>query len=232
MSSGINGFGAANLINNKNDKIHKEFNRAERWAKHARGLQDDLDNLSSRFNALSSRNDRLESLIRGMTNQGVASEALATIHALKAEALQKQADQEDWSKERRREANLKLFAEAEYDYRLKNDPTYRLNTCATALMSIATYSDNADAIRKVVGQMSATGKVRKGEEKDRLIAERIESMKAIVKYPHELATIPTQESLPVMDLEMYAEYEDSNKLTSLGSDEPTWIGVNKIKPRL
>jgi len=230
MSAGINGFGAANLINNKNDKIQKEFNRAEGWAKHARGLQDDLDNLSSRFNALSSRNDRLESLLRGMTSQGVASDALGAIHTLKAEALQKQADQECWSKERRREANLRLAAEAEYDYRLKNDPSYRLNTCATALMSIATYSDNADAIRKVVGQMFATGKVRKDEEKDRIVAERVEEMRAVVKYPHELATIPTQESLPGMDLEIYEDRDDSNKVTSL--KEPAWIGVNKIKPRL
>jgi len=158
---------------------------------------------------------------------------LGTIHALKSESLQKQADEEDWSTEHRREANLKLFAEAEYDYRLKNDPSYRLNTCAAALMSIATYSDNADAIRKVVGQMFATGKVRKDEEKDRLVAERVESMKAVVKYPHELATIPLQETLPPIHLEMHENDKEIYDTTrSIDSTDLGWIGANKIRPRV
>jgi len=76
MNAGVNGFGAANLVNNKNDKIQQEFDRAESWARHAKGLQNELDNLSSSFDALSSRNERLEGLIRGMTKKGVSSSAL------------------------------------------------------------------------------------------------------------------------------------------------------------
>jgi len=137
----------------------------------------------------------------GMTEQGVASEALGTIHVLKAKALQKQADEQFWKIAKKRETNLRLAAEAEYDYRLKNDPSYRLNVAAESLLKAAEYSENGDMIRKIVGQMYATGKVRKIEEKDRMIAERIAEMKASARYETPKSVLPVPESIPPMRLE-------------------------------
>jgi len=233
MNQSSTALGAANLIRNKNDQVNHQYGRAERWREHAEGLQSELDNLSARFDALSSRNGRLEFLIKSMTGEGVASNALGTIHTLKAEALQKQADEEMWSVKKRREANLKLAAEAEYDYRLSADPSYRLNACADALMKIATYSDNADAIRKTVTQMYATGKVRKDSEKVRLIKERMIDMAASARYENDRATVPLQESLLPMNLEKLAEKKPEPVLmTSLDAVDPVWVQPNKIRPRV
>jgi len=102
MSPSNTALGAANMIRNKNDQIGHQHGRAERWREHAEGLQSELDNLSARFDALSSWNGRLEILIKSMTGKGVASNALGTIHTLKAEALQKQADEEKWTTDERR----------------------------------------------------------------------------------------------------------------------------------
>jgi len=200
----ISNLGAANLLRNKNDQILRERQRA---ANVAEGLGGAIVNLKQAFDALSQRNEELESLLLGMTEQGVASEALGTIHVLKAKALQKKADDEYWTIAQKREANLKLAAEAEYDYRLKNDPSYRLNVAAESLLKAAEYSENGDTIRKIVGQMYATGKVRKVEEKDRMIAERIAEMKASARYETPKSVLPIPESIPPMRLEM----DENNK---------------------
>jgi len=192
--------GAANLLRNKNDQILRERQRA---ANVAEGLGGAIVDLKKAFDALSQRNEELEALLLGMTKQGVASEALGTIHVLKAKALQKKADNEYWTIAKKREANLKLAAEAEYDYRLKNDPSYRLNVAAESLLKAAEYSENGDMIRKVVGQMYATGKVRKVEEKDRMIAERIEEMRASARYETPKSVLPIPESIPPMHLEAH-----------------------------
>jgi len=234
----VDDYNAASLLGYKNNQILRERNKlahandvAHSWKNRAEELQDELNHahgelnhLSSRFNHLSSRNDRLEWLIKSMTGKGVASNALGTIHTLKAEALQKEADENDWSVEARREANLKLAAEAEYDYRLKNDPSHRLNTCADALMKIATYSESADAIRKAVSQMYATGKVRKDSEKDTLVADRAAEMAAVAIYEDDNATVPLQESLLPMELESFKEAKPEPKfISSLDSNDLGWI---------
>jgi len=238
----VDDYNAASLLGYKNNQILRERNKlahandvAHSWKNRAEELQDELNHahgelnhLSSRFNHLSSRNARLEGLIKSMADKGVASNALGTVHTLKAEALQKEANENDWSIEARREANLKLAAEAEYDYRLKNDPSYRLNTCADALMKIATYSESADAIRKTVGQMYATGKVRKDDEKVRLIAERVAEMAAVARYEDNEATIPLVESVPPMKLENLEndrdEYETASQISwNPTTNTPVWI---------
>jgi len=194
----IGNLGAANLLNNKNDQIRRERARSSRVNSE---LQDTVSDLQSAFNALSRRNDRLEALIASMTDKGVASEALGTIHTLKAEALQKRAQKEVWGIEKRRAANLKLAAEAEYDYRLKNDPSYRLNVADEALMKAAEYSENGDMIRKTVAQMYATGKVRQPAERDNLIKERIVEMRVTARYESNKDTVPMPNSILPAKLE-------------------------------
>jgi len=217
--------GAANLLRNKNDQILRERQRA---ANVADGLGNAIVDLKEAFDALSQRNEELEALILGMTEQGVASEALGTIHALKAAALQKKADEEFWTIAQKREANLKLAAEAEYDYRLKNDPSYRLTVAAESLMKAATHSENGDMIRKIVMQMYATGKVRKVEEKDKMIAERIEEMRANAQYETPKSVLPIPESVPPARLEMdendKEEYETFSEI-SLNPDPLTRVWV-------
>jgi len=237
----VDDYNVGSLLGYKNNQILRERNKlahandvAHSWKNRAEELQDELNHahgelnhLSSRFNHLSSRNARLEGLIKSMVGKGVASNALATIHALKAEALQKEADENDWSIEARREANLKLAAESEYDYRLKNDPSYRLNTCATALMKISNYAESGDAIRKAVSQMFATGKVRKDDEKVRLVNERVAEMAAVARYEDNEATVPSPESIPPAKLESDEndkdEYESFSQVSLNDSTTACWI---------
>ena len=215
------------IIKGKNRQVQQQYDRAEKWREHAEGLQDELNALSNKFEYLSSRNERLETLIASMTKKGVASEALGTIHTLKAEALQKQAFEEEWTVEQRREANLKLAAEAEYDYRLKNDPSYRLNTAAEALQRIAKYSDCADQIRNTVSKMFASGKVRKLEEKDRMIVERVAEMKMTARYETEHKTVPLPDSIPPARLEIdeknKEEYDTFSEIASEPIKSPVFV---------
>jgi len=205
--------GAANLLRNKNDQILRERQRA---ANVAEGLGGAIVDLKEAFDALSQRNEELENLISSLVDKGVASEALAPIHALKASALQKRADEEYWTIAQKREANLRLAAEAEYDYRLKNDPSYRLNVAAESLMKAAQYSENGDMIRKIVMQMYATGKVRKPEEREKMIAERIAEMKASARYETPKSVLPVPSSIPPMKLEWQEnsreEYETDSQI--------------------
>jgi len=243
----VDDYNVGSLLGYKNNQILRERNKlahandvAHSWKNRAEELQDELNHahgelnhLSSRFNHLSSRNDRLEGLIKSMAEEGVASNALITIHTLKAEALQKEADENDWSIEARREANLKLAAEAEYDYRLKNDPSYRMNTCADSLMKIAGYSDSTDSIRKIVGQLYATGKVRKDDEKVRLIAERVAEMAKVAQYANDKDTVPTVASIPparLENLENDKKAYDSFSEVSVNPAQNTvvWIQPSKI----
>jgi len=219
----IGNVGAANLLKNKNDQIN-------RVREEAASVQSDLiggiADLKHAFDALSRRNYRLETLIASMTEKGVASEALGTIHALKAEALQKQADDEYWTIDKRREANLKLAAEAEYDYRLKSDPSYRLNVAAEALMKAAEHSENGDMIRKTVAQMYATGKVRKPEEREKLIEERITQMRVTAFYKDPKDTLPMPNSILPAHLE--SDEQDKNEYDTfsevkLNATKPAWV---------
>jgi len=221
----ISNLGAANLLRNKNDQILRERQRA---ANVAEGLGGAIVDLKEAFDALSQRNQELEALILGMTEQGVASEALGTIHSLKAAALQKKADEEFWTNAQKREANLKLAAEAEYDYRLKNDPSYRLTVAAESLMKAAKHSENGDMIRKIVMQMYATGKVRKVEEKDKMITERVEEMRVSARYETPKSVLPIPESIPPAHLEMHEndreEYETFSQIKlNPSTNKACWV---------
>jgi len=101
-----------------------------------------------------------------------------------------------------------LAAEAEYDYRLKNDPSYRLTVAADSLMKAATYSENGDMIRKIVGQMYATGKIKKQEEREKMIEKRIEEMLASARYETPKSVVPVPESVPPMKLEFHENDEE------------------------
>jgi len=194
----ISNLGAANLLRNKNDQIERASQRA---ANVAEGLGGAIVNLKQAFDALSQRNGMLENLIADLVKDSVASEALHTIHALKAKALQKQADEQFWKIAKKREANLRLAAEAEYDYRLKYDPSYRLTVAAESLMKAAEHSENGDTIRKIVGQMYATGKIKNPEEREKMIAERVSEMQASARYETPKSVLPIPESIPPARLE-------------------------------
>ncbi|MDQ6968217.1 MAG: hypothetical protein Q9M14_05995, partial [Mariprofundaceae bacterium] len=140
----------------------------------------------------------------------------------------KQAEEESWTISKRRVENLKLAAEAEYDYRLKNDPSYRLNKAADALMAIAKYSESGDQIRKVVSQMYATGKIRKVEQKTTMIRERVEDMLKTVKYDDDWDTVPNPKSISPAKLEIVLdypeEYETENQFTIYPKkNNPAWV---------
>jgi len=201
----ISNLGAANLLKNKNDQIERARQRA---ANVAEGLGGAIVNLKQAFDALSQRNEELENLISSLVDKGVASEALGAIHGLKASYLQKQADDEYWTIAKKREANLRLAAEAEYDYRLKHDPSYRLNVAAESLMKAAKYSENGDMIRKIVGQMYATGKIKKQEEREKMIQQRIDEMQASARYETPKSVLPIPESIPPARLESDRDNEE------------------------
>ncbi|TLS77933.1 hypothetical protein FE236_02200 [Mariprofundus erugo] len=166
-------------------------------------LNEEHIKLSDQFQRLSARNAEIEQYLKYMVEDGVAIQALGNIHVLKAKSLQRTADEEGWSIEQRREANILLIAEAEYDYRIKNDPSYRLNAAAENLMKIADYADNGDAIREAVGKMYQTGKARFDETREQLIADRVAEITENAIYETDASTVPTKESVPPMRLEMF-----------------------------
>jgi len=209
----ISNLGAANLLRNKNDQIE----RARRETRAVQdGLIESIGDLKSAFDALSQRNEELENLVAKLANNGPVAKALPAILALKASALQKQADEQFWKIAKKREANLRLAAEAEYDYRLINDPCYRLNVAAESLLKAAEYSENGDMIRKIVGQMFATGKIRKIENREEMIEKRIEEMKASARYETPKSVLPIPSSIPPMKLENLEnnpeEYETASQI--------------------
>ena len=185
-------------------KIGAQRRRADSWMEYAEDLEKKYKRLSDKHvklqnehNKMSNEYAEINGLV-GVLNRGASVKAIASIHILKKQQLQFKADEEFWGVEKRREANIKLMAEAEYDYHVLADPSYRLNSASKALYKIAENSGDMEAekIKAIARKMTNTGGIREDAHRADFLAKRIQELRDNVRYVNDWGVEPIYDSIP------------------------------------
>ena len=182
-------------------KIDEAYDVARSWKARAEDLERKYKKLSDKHIKLSNEYAEINGLV-GVLNRDASVEAIASIHILKKKQLQFKADEEFWGKEQRREANIKLMAEAEYDYHVLADPSYRLNSASKALYKIAENSGDMEAekIKAIARKMTNTGGIREDAHRADFLAKRIQELRDNVRYVNDWGVEPIYDSIPPCNL--------------------------------
>jgi len=189
---------------NKGAVRSAQENRDE-WIVYARKKETELANLKSEYDKLSDKHIRMSqkyetlNTMLGWLNDGPSVTAIAAIHQMKAKQMQYIASEKHWCTEKRREENIRLMAEAEYDYHVLADPVYRLNNAAESLMKIADYAESEQAAEKInslVMKMKNTGSARTEEHREKFLNDRVKELTQYVKYKNDNSCTPIIDSIP------------------------------------
>jgi len=185
--------------------VRQALSDKEAWKSYAKEKETELANLKEEYDKLSNKHIRMSqryetlNTMLGWLNEGPSVTAIAAIHQMKARQMQWMANENYWGTDKRREENIRLMAEAEYDYHVLADPVYRLNNAAESLMKIADYAESEQAAEKInslVMKMKNTGSARTEEHRENFLNARIKELTENVRYENEDSCTPVIDSIP------------------------------------
>jgi len=191
-------YGLASAFGNRVDRMAD--NRDE-WKRYAEEKERELNQSKAEYQKLSAKYKRFEVLdtMLGWLNEGPSVSCISAVHQMKARQMQYKADDCFWTTEKRREENLRLMAEAEYDYHVIADPVYRLMSASELLLKISGYADSqemSEEINALVVKMQATGGVREESHRNEFIENRINELRQTVRYENDYTCTPIVDSIP------------------------------------
>jgi len=205
---GLN-FGQSSSFGNAVDKA---ADSAWAWKRRSDRFEKKLNEVLSekaKLQRIANKYHAIEGLLLSIeTKPSVKS--VATIHALKARTLKHRSIEQHWSISKIKDENLRLIAEAEYDYHLLADPVYRLSTSAGLISDFIGDQDlnrHRNEIEQIVSKLTQTSGIRKDEHREEFIKERIDQLKASVRYEHPLDFVPIIDSIPLSNLEETKEQD-------------------------
>jgi len=204
-----------NAVDKARARAREWEQNANEWEEYSNDLKRQIDKLSAQNIQLKKISDKYQDIEGFLATIEVnpSVEAVDVIHGLKAKTLKHKSIEQHWNISKIKEENLKLIAEAEYDYHVLADPSYRLSNAANALLKIAENADTdiqSDKIKAFVMKMIQTGKIRDDDHREKFIKERFEQLKDSVKYESPLDFVPIIDSIPISNLEETKEQDYDN----------------------
>ena len=201
-----------NAVDKARARAREWEENAHEWEQHANGLEKQLNKVLSekaKLQRIANKYHDIEGLLYELEGDPTVY-SMNVIHGLKARALKHKSIEQHWGISRIREENLKLIAEAEYDYHVLADPVYRLSNAAEELIRIAKNNPSSirpDEILSIASKLTQTSGIRKDEHREEFIKERIDQLKASVRYEHPLDFVPIIDSIPLSNLEETKEQD-------------------------
>jgi len=227
----------ARLFGNRVDSMRE--NR-DLWMEHAKKKESQLEQLQREYQALSDKHVRLsqryETLdtMLGWLQDGPSVEAISAIHKIKATHLNWMANDKAWMPARRREENIKLMAEAEYDYHVLADPSYRLKNASIAFSKIADYAEDpqtSEKIKNLVRKMEKTSTAREDDHREKFLEARIKQLTESIQWEDSYSCIPVIDSIPpAVQLDETAETNDGWKIIK-NKDEAKSFLIQNNRPK-
>ncbi len=197
--------GQARAIGANKGAVRSALNNRDEWMEHAHKLESQLGQLKRDYQRLSDKHVRISGryewleTMGGYVGEKPSVKAIGPIHVIKAQQLTWKARDEGWDTQRIREENIRLMAEAEYDYHVLADPIYRLHNASETLLKMADNAEDehqSEKINALVMKMKQTGGAREDDHREKFLNDRVEKLTESIRYEDDYSVEPIIDSIP------------------------------------